>query len=145
MIDEGAHVSKGLVAAVVFSVFVASWASAQAADFSELVRTGSAQQVQAAIAQGADVKALDANRQSSLHVAAQYNKDPAVIAVLAKAGADPNVKDVNGSTPLGLALESAHTSPDVVTALLQAGAAVNVADNNGYTPLILALGNKYPV
>jgi len=84
MIDEGAHVSKGLVAAVVFSVFVASWASAQAADFSELVRTGSAQQVQAAIAQGADVKALDANRQSSLHVAAQYNKDPAVIAVLAK-------------------------------------------------------------
>jgi len=91
MIDEGAHVSKGLVAAVVFSVFVASWASAQAADFSDLVRTGSAQQVQAAIAQGADVKALDANRQSSLHVAAQYNKDPAVIAVLVKAGADPNV------------------------------------------------------
>jgi len=137
-------VARGLVVAVLLSVFTPASARAQAADFFEVVRTGTAQQVEAAIAQGADVKALNADNESPLHVAAQYNRDPAVIAILVKAGADPNARDVNGSTPLSLALERADKSSDAARALLQAGAAVNTMDNTGRTPLILALRNKYP-
>jgi|WetSurMetagenome_2_1015567.scaffolds.fasta_scaffold1634451_2 hypothetical protein len=65
--------SKGLVATLAFCVIGTSWAAAQAQDFLTLVRTGTAQQVQAAIAAGADVKALDPNHENALHIAAQYN------------------------------------------------------------------------
>ena len=72
----------------------------QAQDFSDLVKTGTADQVQAAIDKGADVKVKVDFDITPLHQAAQFNTNPDVITVLAKAGADLNALDSNGSTPL---------------------------------------------
>ena len=124
--------------------FVLSSTYAQTTDFLELVKAGTPQSVQAAIDQGADMKALGDNGVTALHIAAQYNPNLEVIKVLVKAGADLNAKDVNGCTPLLLVLENVTWQPEMVRALAEAGADVNAKDNNGYTPLILALGKKYP-
>ena len=56
---------------------------------------------------------------------------PAVIRLLAKAGADLNAQDKDGNTALHLThdLESAKT-------LLELGASINILNNEGDTPLI---------
>ena len=115
----------------------------QAQEFSELVKTGTPDQVQAAIDQGAKVQTKGDNDDTPLHQAAQFNTNPDVITVLAKAGADLNALDSNGSTPLLDNLANTEKHPDVALALIHAGANVNIADQNGYTPLIFALGKKF--
>ena len=54
------------------------------------------------------------------------------ITALLDADADPNLKDINGQTPLHFAAEKGHALAMAV--LLGAGAEPNVKDNNGLTP-----------
>ena len=90
-----------------------------AQDFSELVKTGTPQQIQEALSSGADVEVTDfpfwtvrpfrseAARQyqieteglTPLMLAGAFNPDPDVISVLLKAGANPN-DERSGFTPL---------------------------------------------
>jgi ankyrin repeat protein len=60
-----------------------------------------------------------------------------VVRLLAKAGADVNVRDEEGNTPL-------HKIGDwcVVQALIESGADVNARNNHGQTPLIKARSRK---
>ncbi len=60
------------------------------------------------------------------------NQGETVSALLA-AGADPNIKDVDGNTALMLV-----ENPDAVKALIEAGADVNAKDKEGKTALTLA-------
>ena len=53
--------------------------------------------------------------------------------VLLKLGANPNIRNNSGETPLHLAM-SKHNK-ELVTLLLSHGADPNLADNNGFTPL----------
>jgi len=99
------RVRRRTIACAALAVLAAATVHAQSTDFMELVKSAAPQAVQAAISRGADVKSRDLNGTTPLHAAAQYNHDPAVIAVLVKAGADLNAKDVNGCTPAVLALE----------------------------------------
>jgi ankyrin repeat protein len=62
-----------------------------------------------------------------------------LVATLLDAGADVNVKDVRGMTPLMLASASDHTSPDVVRLLLSKGADIQVKSPEGETALDWAL------
>ena len=58
-----------------------------------------------------------------------------------QSGADVNIKDDYGSTPLFLASEKGYT--EIVKLLLEYGADVNVKDNHGETPLYLASKNGH--
>ena len=133
---------KGFVSAatLVFLLALAP-AYAQATDFFELVMNGTPQSVQAAISQGADVKAQDVNGTTPLHFAAQYNHKPEVITVLVKAGADVNAKDPIGLTPLMYATNG--DNPEVmIRAFLKAGADAKAKDSDGKTAFDYAQTNE---
>ncbi|KAL4786881.1 ankyrin repeat-containing domain protein [Aspergillus varians] len=73
---------------------------------------------------------------SAIHLAAHYNLNRLVEELLAR-GYDPNITDINGSTPLALAVR--HANINIVTALIRAGASVNPVDNKGRAPLHWAI------
>jgi ankyrin repeat protein len=113
---------------------------AQTTDFFELVKTGTAQQIQAAMDQGAGdiVEARDEDGFTGLMHAAGFNENPEVITTLLKAGADLMARDTKfGMTPLMLAA-AGNQNPEVITTLLKAGADINARDKAGQTPLMVA-------
>jgi ankyrin repeat protein len=87
-----------MVVAVVLAVLMAASAYAQTTDFFELVKSGTPQQVQAAINKGEDVMAGTDIGETALIYAAHYDPNPEVIAALLNAGADAKVKDTDGKT-----------------------------------------------
>jgi len=62
---------------------------------------------------------------------------------LIKRGANVNIKDKDGKTPLHIAVENNYE--DIVKVLIQNNADVNIKDNNGNTPLHIAImnGNEF--
>lgn len=75
---------------------------------------------------------------SVLHLATEWRRDtdrPAAIAALLSAGADPNVPDDRGNTPLHRA--SYGDCAECVSLLLRAGAQVSARNSKGVTPLHL--------
>jgi len=120
----------------------------QQEDFFKLVKSGTPDQIQAAIDRGAKVDGRDKANYGNTPLcdAAEFNMDPEVITVLLKAGAKLEERDTSedGDTPLLLAASS-NKNPAVISALLKAGADVAVQDKYGQTPLMLAAyGNENP-
>lgn len=74
--------------------------------------------------------------ESAMHIVTQ-RRDALWIRFLADQGANPNVTDSNGVTPLQIATSLGYA--EGVEALLKAGANVNVANSTGETPLISAV------
>ena len=83
-----------------------------------------------------DPNARDEKGRTPLHVAAVVSKQPAVVAALAKGGAELDTRDEKGRTPLHMA--AVLGEPAIVTALMKAGAALDARDERGRTPLQLA-------
>ena len=108
------------------------------ADFIELCKRGSLQQIKDAIKNGADVDAI-INGWTPLIAAVSYNRNPEVVRVLIEADADVNVKGIYGWTPLAAAQQNKNLSIEVISALIKAGANVNAKDKDGWTPLIRAI------
>ena len=114
-------------------------------DFVVLAGSGTLQEIQEAIRNGANVNAKvvrwDFFEQTPLISAALRNPNLEVIAALVNAGADINAKS-DGWTALMLALSQQHQRDlEVIIALIEAGADVNVSD--GFNPpLRLATGHS---
>ncbi len=77
--------------------------------------------------------------ETALHIVTQ-RRDTLWIRFLTQHGANPNIADKNGITPLVLAANLGFI--DGVEALIKAGARVDVANNAGETPLISAVHRK---
>jgi hypothetical protein len=76
---------------------------------------------------------------TGLHLVVQ-RRDVLWIRFLIQRGADPNIRNKKGLTPLQVATTLGFT--DGVEALLKAGANVNVGDQTGETPLIAAVHQR---
>ncbi len=87
----------------------------------EAAASGSQSAVRAALADGANIAALNSGR-SALHLAIE-NKDTALVRTLLEQGAPPDQEGLYGATPLKLAAE--HGLVAAVDALIDAGAQVD--------------------
>ena len=106
-------------------------------DLFEAAESGTASEVKAALAAGADpgARTEDSLDETPLHWAARYN-NPSVITVLIEAGADPGARNYAGFTPLHQAT-CCNDNPSVITALIEGGADPGARNEDGATPLHL--------
>ncbi len=81
---------------------------------------------------GTDINAKNNDGQTALHYAIHWNAPAHRVEALLAAGADPNVQDDHGFTPLHLLR---HTTRSTIEALVQAGADIDRKDKAGMTPL----------
>ncbi len=109
--------------------------------FLELCKTGSVQEISAALESVTNVNARNVNCTTALMWAAEECKSE-VISILLKAGADVNSVDKDGMTALMMA--AGEGMSEVISMLLRAGADINAKDKNGNTALDVALseGNE---
>ena len=89
--------------------------------------------LQLMISRGGETLQLDATANdgsTALHGATRH---PAAVKMLLGAGADPDIRDNDGDTPLHIATEGRHYP--AMQVLLEAGADPTIRDNQGRTPL----------
>jgi hypothetical protein len=89
---------------------------------------------------GAEINDVDLQGLAALHHAVK-GKKTSLIDWLIKSGANVNVADASGDTPLMLAVKSNEQS-EVYEPLLKAGAKPNLKDSEGNTALHVAASNK---
>ncbi len=110
--------------------------------FMKAIRCDDAELVALYLDHGAKIKTEDTKGRSALFYASEKS-----LPLLLKAGLDINAADVEGRTPLYVALNLIYSKPERmaprVGALLHAGADPNRADNTGETPLISAAINAF--
>ena len=91
------------------------------------------------VERGAAVNDKTSEGRVPLHIAAQQPGGAEVLELLLAGGANPNVADVAGMTPVHIAATTG--SEALLRALIAAGGNVNAVSGNGSTPLILAAGS----
>jgi ankyrin repeat protein len=109
----------------------------EALTFRGIARTGTPQDVQAAISAGADVNAKDKNGGTVLMAAAARNPDPAVITTILGAGGKLGALNDGGETALIYAAAT-NPNPAVTTELVAAGADLEAKSKTGLTALMFA-------
>ena len=97
---------------------------------------GSIPLIQRLMEAGVSVNETDHNNSSPVMVAV-LNNHLDCVKFLIKKGADVNIAEVNGCTPLLIATKL-HSGTTVVRTLISAGADVNMGDSKGTTPLMVA-------
>ena len=126
-----------LAAAVVLAVGAGAFAQSSANDaLFAAAKSGTAEDVRAAIKAGSDVNAKDENGISVLAHAAARNTRVDVIKTLLKSGADVNAQMPGGVTVLIAAMFKQNQ--EVIKLLVSAGADVNARLVGGFSALMLA-------
>jgi uncharacterized protein len=105
----------------------------RASDLHRAATTGDVERIEACLAAGVSVEALDEDGFSPLMLAARQHKRAAIAALLA-AGADPFKSNDSGVTPLLLAANS----PIALRPFVAARVNLNHANRDGLTPLMSA-------
>ena len=126
---------------------VASPASAQlqtsdSYKFLNAVRNAKGEEVQSLIGEAGSIviNTRDINNgEGALHIVVKRG-DNVYLRFLLQKGADPNLKDNKGNTPLVLAANSGQI--ELAESLISAKANVNAANNSGETPLIVAVHRR---
>ena len=108
-----------------------------AQDIFALAKSGTPEQIQAAINAGAKLDDRDKDGWTPLMWAAGFNGNPEVITALLNAGARLDDRDNFGMTPL-MNAAAGNQNPDVITTLLRAGAKIDDRNIIGWTPLMNA-------
>lgn len=109
------------------------------------ISEGDANLVASMIEEGVSVNGaipmLSGELYSPLMLAIEKNRLNVVKVILA-AGANVDIKNSSGKTPLQMAMENKHFAVKMVKALLKAGASVNFQNCLGQTPLMMAAKSK---
>ncbi|MCL2010843.1 MAG: ankyrin repeat domain-containing protein, partial [Synergistaceae bacterium] len=100
------------------------------ADFIELCKSGTSEDIAAAIGNGANVNARDQDGQTPLMIVVQRKTTPEFASFLIQNGANVNARAQNGRTALMLAA-GYNTSPEVITFLIDNGADARAVDGDG--------------
>ena len=108
----------------------------------EAVRTNDRATVERALELGVDVESRDDLGRSALLLAARDAQDPELVAFLHAQGAEPDVADVGGRTPLSWS--AARGRLDLMRVLIDAGATIDSVDGQGRTPLFYAAIGNHP-
>ena len=84
------------------------------------------------------------SRETALHIVVKRggSDDAQLALLLLQRGADANLPDVEGNTPLMAAIISGNV--EIVPLLLKAKSNVNLSNKSGETPLIIAVKNRNP-
>ncbi len=101
---------------------------------------GHGMQVEQLLQQGADPNARDLLQRTGLHYSAGSGHGD-IVTLLVRHGAELNIVDEFGWTPLSMAICNSATNErdSAVGQLLFLGADPSIADSNGYTPLLTAV------
>jgi ankyrin repeat protein len=101
---------------------------------------GEVDQIKEALAEGADVNAVDVDNESTtpLLEALRENR-PEAVDILLSSNADVNQPDMVGYTPL---MAAAQHCPDKAEAIISKGANINAKGGEGTTALMLVAGDR---
>ncbi|MEP2236691.1 MAG: ankyrin repeat domain-containing protein [Alteripontixanthobacter sp.] len=142
----GAFLRKGAIAMALMVGILAAPVSAQlfsdGYQFLKAVKDRDGEAVTAALNEPGStvVNSRDlSSGESALHIVTR-RRDTVWIRFLSQKGANPNIEDKQGVTPLQIASNLGYV--DGVEELLKAGARVDVADSSGETPLIAAVHRR---
>ncbi|SPO06411.1 uncharacterized protein DNG_09100 [Cephalotrichum gorgonifer] len=92
-----------------------------------------------------DCNVIDNAGDGALHTLLRKSTSPAIVKALLEAGADPNLKNSKGLTPILTIRQHSDHIKEVVDILVQAGANIDAVDEHGRTVLALRLSsNKGP-
>jgi ankyrin repeat protein len=126
---------------ILFLVSSQVTACATMSPLSKAARDGNMNKINDLISSGGNINERDPIwGWSSLQYAVYYNQTEAVRLLIEK-GANLNIADENGRTPLLLAVE--YNYKDIIHILLDKGADMNIRDKEGYSPLIRAVYYGY--
>jgi uncharacterized protein len=130
-----------LIALALAAPAIAQYGSPQY-QFLQAVKDGKAEDVQSAVekpgSRMVDTRDLDSG-EGALHIVVRRG-DLTYLRYFLQHGADPNLRDNKGTTPLLLAVTLGQT--DAIPLLLTAHANVNLANDSGETPLIRAVERR---
>ena len=96
----------------------------------DTAKSGTVEDVRAAIKAGADVNARKNDGTSALIVAAKSNEKLGVVETLVEAGADVNARGENGWTALMYAAKNCENA-DIIKAIISAGGDKSAKDTDG--------------
>lgn len=136
-----ATLAIGLAAAIVAAPAAAQMMS-DGYEFLEAVRERDGTKVTQALSRPGSVlvNARDITTgQTALHIVTE-RRDAVWIRFLTGKGADPNIRDKNGNTPLSIAVRLGFV--EGVRELIEAGADIDVTSATGETPLIAAIHRR---
>jgi hypothetical protein len=135
-----------VISSIITFIFLSAnvgYATITAGEFLDLCKRGSAQEIQKALQDGADVNVHDIHGQTALNLAMQAKRDREIILGLIERSSEFNNKDKDKVTPLILATRD-NMDSEIVSALIQRGADVNAKDEEGETPLMFAARSDKP-
>lgn len=130
-------VGRSVLSLFLVGLFVVGGVAVAGGDVDQLYHAagkGDLAGVRQLIAAGTDVNAKSGDGSQALNAAAVYNQHD-VIKLLLAHGANPNVRNKEGDTPLVCATKYAGGDPITVKLLVDAGTNLGIADNDGKTAL----------